>query len=274
MSDKAFRFGVVATPESAAQWREQARRIEGQGYSTLLMPDGLRLLSPTAALPVAAEATTGLRVGTFVTAAALRPPRMAAWEAHSLTVLTEGRFEFGIGTGRADLAEAAVELLERPATTAAQRLDDVTRTVADLRELDGELRTPVMMAAGGPKARAVAATLADTVALAFPPLTDRAAVAETVTELRAAAGDRADDLELSCNIFLIGDDLPPWIAAFVRTDAATLAARDSLVRLPADVDAMVDELQRRRTELGVSYVTVNAAFADAFAPVVARLAGR
>ena len=38
-------------------------------------------------------------MGTFVLAAPLRPPRAAAWEGHSMTVLTDGRFDFGIGTG-------------------------------------------------------------------------------------------------------------------------------------------------------------------------------
>ena len=37
---------------------------------------------------------------------------------------------------------------------------------------------------------------------------------------------------------------------------------------------MADELRRRRDAFDVSYVTVNGAFADELAPVVARLAGR
>ncbi|MET8872145.1 hypothetical protein [Nocardia sp. NPDC004604] len=40
-------------------------------------------------------ALTDLRVGTWVYASSLRPA--AAWEAHSLSLLTEGRFEMGIG---------------------------------------------------------------------------------------------------------------------------------------------------------------------------------
>jgi len=110
MSDHRFRFGVVATPQDGDQWRATAQRVAELGYSTLLMPDGLQLLSPFPALATAA-ATAEVRVGTFVLAAPLRPPRSAAWEAHSLTVLTGGRFEFGIGTG-----------LPRAATQAAQEL--------------------------------------------------------------------------------------------------------------------------------------------------------
>jgi len=52
------------------------------------------------------------------------------------------------------------------------------------------------------------------------------------------------------------------------------AAGDSLTLLRGDVDAMVDELQRRRDAFGVSYVSVNGAFFEALAPVVERLAGQ
>jgi len=38
--------------------------------------------------------------------------------------------------------------------------------------------------------------------------------------------------------------------------------------------AAAEEIQRRRDDIGFSYVVVGAAFADALAPVVAKLAGR
>jgi hypothetical protein len=55
---------------------------------------------------------------------------------------------------------------------------------------------------------------------------------------------------------------------------ATLIERDSLVILRGSVSEMADELQRRRERLGVSYVSVNAAYIEQFAPVVELLAGR
>src|SRR5579862_5163052 len=111
MTDRAFRFGVVTTPQNGlAGWLQTARRVEELGYSTLLMPDGLQLLAPFVSLGVAASATTSLRVGTFVLASPLRNPRIAAWDAHSLSILTGGRFELGIGTGRPEVAEESVNL--------------------------------------------------------------------------------------------------------------------------------------------------------------------
>jgi hypothetical protein len=44
--------------------------------------------------------------------------------------------------------------------------------------------------------------------------------------------------------------------------------------LQGSADEMVDELQRRRDTLGVSYISVNGAFFEQLAPVVERLAGR
>lgn len=98
---RPFRFGIVAPFLSdLPTWREQVRRIADHGYSTVLMPDFPQLQpSPAAALAVAAT-LADVRVGTWVYAAPLRAPWLTAWEAHSLTILTQGRFEMGIGAGR------------------------------------------------------------------------------------------------------------------------------------------------------------------------------
>ncbi|GAA1305900.1 LLM class flavin-dependent oxidoreductase [Pseudonocardia xinjiangensis] len=275
MSDRAFRFGVVATPTGGPdEWIASARRAEELGYSSLLMPDGLQLLAPFPSLAVAASATKDLRVGTFVLASPLRPPRSAAWEGHSLSVLTGGRFEFGIGTGRPAVREFT-ESLGVPFGTAAERLQQVADSIDHLRELDGtERRTPVLVAAGGPKALAVAADKADIVTLAAAPLASRDELAGMVRTLRNAAGDRADAIELAMNLFVVGTEVPPWTQSFVGADAATLIEHDSLVMLRGSTTEMADELQRRRDALGVSYISVNGAFFEQLAPVVERLAGR
>ncbi|MGI9000459.1 MAG: LLM class flavin-dependent oxidoreductase [Pseudonocardia sp.] len=251
MTARPFRFGVVATPQGGPeQWIDTARRAEELGYSTLLMPDGPQLLAPFPSLAVAASVTTTLRVGTFVLASPLRPPRSAAWEAHSLTELTGGRFELGIGTGRPEVQRAA-ELLGMPASTGAQRLQQVASTVEHLRELDGDHRTPVLMAAGGPKARALAAEIVDTVTLAADPLASRDEFTAMSSDLRATAGERADHIELAMNLFVVGDEVPPWTQAFIGADAATLIAHDSLTMLRGTTAEMADELQRRRDGFGV-----------------------
>ena len=144
-----FRFALQSTPQDQQQWLAVARRAEQLGYSALLTPDGLQLPSPIPALGIAAGATTSLHVGTYVLASPLRAPRLAAWEAHSLSLLSGGRFQLGIGTGRPEVAQQAAELLGQPVTSPAQRLAQVEQTIDDLRALDGERHTPVLIAAAG-----------------------------------------------------------------------------------------------------------------------------
>jgi alkanesulfonate monooxygenase SsuD/methylene tetrahydromethanopterin reductase-like flavin-dependent oxidoreductase (luciferase family) len=274
MTTRAFRFAVQAVPRDGSQWLATARRAEELGYSTLLMPDGMQLLSPLPALALAAGATTSLRVGTFVLASPLRAPRLAAWDAHTLSLLTGGRFELGIGTGRPEVAEQSVRLLGQPETTGSQRLSLAEQTIDDLRILDGQRHTPVLMAAAGPKARAVAAAKADIVTLAVGPVTSREEVARLAAEVREAAGDRASRIELAMPIFVIGDEASAWTQQFLQADMATLIARDSLMILRGSPRQMADELERRRDGLGISYVSVSAVFIDQFAPVVELIAGR
>ena len=275
MGGRTFRFGVVVTPDGGPErWVATVRRAEELGFSSVLMPDGLQLLAPFPSLAVAANATADLRVGTFVLASPLRPPLSAAWEGHSLSVLSGGRFEFGIGTGRPQAAEFA-EQLGLPWGTPAQRLQQVADAIDHLRKLDGDRRTPVLVAAGGPKALDLAAEKADIVTLAAAPLTPRGEVVAMADRLRAAAGNRADDIELAMNLFVVGDEVPPWVRQFTGTDAETLIAHDSLSMLRGGSPAeMADELERRRDSIGVSYVSVNGAFMEQLAPVVERLAGR
>ena len=64
MTARAFRFAARGTPQDGTQWLATARRAEELGYATLLMPDGLQLLSPLPALALAAGATTTRAVAT------------------------------------------------------------------------------------------------------------------------------------------------------------------------------------------------------------------
>jgi hypothetical protein len=56
-------------------------------------------------------------------------------------------------------------------------------------------------------------------------------------------------------------------------DPEALRAMDSLFSLPDDPAAVIDELLRRREEIGFSYFVFGAGFAERFAPVLARLSG-
>jgi alkanesulfonate monooxygenase SsuD/methylene tetrahydromethanopterin reductase-like flavin-dependent oxidoreductase (luciferase family) len=261
-------------PQDGASWLATATRAEKLGYSTLMVADGMHLPSPFPALALAAGATTTLRVATFVAASPLRPPRLAAWDAHTLSSLSDGRFEFGIGTGVPQVVEQSVQLVGLPPTSGAERLALAAQAIDALRELDGDKHTPVLMAAGGPRARAMAAAKADIVTMAVGPLVGRDEIARLVAEVREAAGSRGDSIEFAAPVFAVGDEVPPpWIEQFLQADMAALTAHDSLMILPGTPRQMADELERRREALGISYVSVNAAYCEQFAPVVELLAG-
>jgi len=265
---RPFRFGVVAPlTTDLPTWRDRVRRIADNGYSTLLMPDVPHWQpAPGPALATAA-ALADLRVGTWVYASPLRPAWSTAWEAHSLSILTEGRFEMGIGTGRPGIDDLIREL-GMPVASSGERLTRVRDTVTALRDLDGpDLHTPVVMAVRGPKARALALELADTVNFALPPGETRGDVARLAREFRAVR-----DIELALHVPVIGDSVAPFMAP-PDTDTAALHAMDSLAVLPSDPAAAAEEIQRRRDEIGFSYYVFGADFADAFAPVVAELTG-
>jgi alkanesulfonate monooxygenase SsuD/methylene tetrahydromethanopterin reductase-like flavin-dependent oxidoreductase (luciferase family) len=266
---RPLRFGVVAPiTTDVPTWLDQLRGLTDSGYSTILMPDVPQWQpAPGPALAVAAT-ITDLRVGTWVYASPVRPAWSTAWEAHSLTVLTDGRFDMGIGTGRPGIADQLREL-GLPAVPVDQRSDQVRAVVTALRELDGaEWHTPVAMAVGGPKAKALAAELADTVSFVMPHTETR-----TETMQRVRDFDNRRDLELALHVPVIGDSVAPFMAA-PGTDTAAIRAADSLAFLPSDPAAAAEEIQRRREEMGFSYFVFGADVAGPLAPVVAELAGR
>ncbi|MEU8197539.1 TIGR03621 family F420-dependent LLM class oxidoreductase [Microbispora amethystogenes] len=273
---KDFRFGIVAglAPDAAA-WTATAHRAENLGYSTLLVPDTLGTLPPLLAMTAAATATTTLRVGTFVLAAPYRNPRLLAYELAGLDFLSGGRLEVGVGAGR-PAAEQDARALGMPYGTAGGR-------VAQVRSVIGEVRTafardglgvrrqgpPILVAGSGPRMLALAAAEADIVALAVPAVTPEEGLRGPVGTLRELAGARFDDIELSLNLFQVGDVPAPWLP-----EGSPTIPDDAAAVLRGTPREMAGTLLRRRDELGISYVTVNGFYADAFAPVVELLTGR
>src|SRR5438094_6674180 len=264
-----FRFAVVAPLRPALPtWRDRVRRIADAGYSTLLMPDVPQWQPAPGPTLAFAAALANIRVGTWVYASPVRPPWVTAWEADSLSVVTEGRFEMGVGTGRPGIEDELREL-GLPVLPPSERLAQVRETVRALRDLDGPtLHTPVVMAVRGPKALALAADVADTVTFALLPGESRVEVARLARDFRAIR-----DVELALHVSVIGDTVAPFMAP-PDTDPAALRAVDSLAILPGDPTAAAEEVQRRREEIAFSYFVFGADFADALAPVVAELAGR
>jgi probable F420-dependent oxidoreductase len=270
MSKRAFRFGVVTgRAASGSEWLAMARRVEGFGYSTVLVPDTRHTFSPFAAIAAASAVTTRLRFGTFVLSAPNWTPGALVREVATARELTGGRFELGIGAGRPD-ASADAEQFGQAFGSPGDRLRQVAEAIAAVRAEPNV--PPILMAAGGPNALRLAATQADIIALGVPPKTTEETVKERVALIREYAGARFDDLEIGINLLAVGSELPAEAARRFGFELGDLPEGTPAV-LPGTVDEMVATLQRRRDELGISYVAVGESQAEALAPVVERLSG-
>ena len=294
---RPFRFGVVAPQaQSAAEWRRIAARAETLGFSTLMLPDTTgSVLAPFAALGVAAGATSTLRLGNWVLANDLRNPVLVAREAATLDLLSDGRFELGLGAGRGDNDYASFGLEPASDGVRLRRLGEALHIMralfaGDRVSFSGKHYTvvnatlyppprkqlPLLIAASGPKAIAQAGQYADTVAIGSR---SRDFLSRQVDWLRAAAGERFASIELASIAFVVPEGNPAAAqatAAIVKRfgiDLDSAIAEKAPNLLTGSTSAMIDQLQERRATFGLSYVVLGVQDADTCAPLVQRLAG-
>jgi probable F420-dependent oxidoreductase len=308
---RKFRFGVQAsTARTGTEWAEQARTIEGLGYSTLFMPDHFvdTTLAPMVALPFAAAATTTLRIGMLVLGNDYKHPAVVAKEAATLDVLSDGRLEFGLGAGWMTADYDALGLRYDGPGVRIERLAEALAVVKGAWG-DGALdfagdhytitayeglpkprqlpRPPIVVGGGGPKLLRLAGREADIVGI-NPILSAGEIGAEAARDtlgdstvrkvgwIRQGAGERFDELELQIRYFVaaITDDaqaLAEAMAPAFGVDPSEALSSGGV--LAGSVDEVCDTLERRREEWGVSYVVLGDDNYEQFAPVVARLAG-
>ncbi len=308
---RPFRFGVnVRTTASAADWTALARKVEDLGYASLNVPDHLaEMLAPMPALAVAAAATTRLRVSTMVLDNDFRHPVLVAREAATLDLLSDGRLDLGLGAGhmksefdeaglRFDRGAVRVERLGEAVTIIKGLLAGETVTFAGRHyQVTGHTvyprpvqrpHPPIVIGGNGPRLLALAAAEADVIGLsgitfrrggtepdlvAFRP----AAVDERVRLLREAAGARFERLELSALVqrVIVTDDRRAGAEELTRRWPALGVddILDSPFLLLGTLDEIAGQLVARRARWGISSYVIFEPSLDAFAPIVARLAG-
>jgi probable F420-dependent oxidoreductase len=307
---KPFRFGVqVSQTSSASAWRDKARKMEDLGYSTLFMPDHFgEELAPLPAIAMAAAHTTTLRVGSLVFDNDYKHPAILAKEVATIDFLSDGRFEFGIGAGWMRTDYDALGLPYDPPAVRVDRFEEALHIVKQC--FSGEQFTyhgehyrmtdyaswprPVqpggpliLVGGGGRRVLSIAAREADIVGI-NPNLSEGAITAASAQDslapqtdrkvewVRAAAGDRLDDIEIQIRFFVT--KVTHDRAGFAEAIAPMFGvgpedALESAAVLVGSVDEIVDQLQRRRERWGLSYVVVGDDNVDEIAPVVAKLAG-
>ena len=305
-----FRFGVqLSNASSGAAWRDLARSVEGLGYSTLFIPDHFEdQLGPLVALTVAAEATTDLKVGSLVFGNDYRHPVVLAKEIATLDLMSEGRVEFGLGAGWMTSDYEQSGMTNDPAGVRITRMAESLTVMKSLwstgactfegehYQITGAIgaplphhrpHPPIIIGGGGKRVLGIAAREADIVGV-NPSLAAGYVgpeVLETTTAeyyderigwIREAAGERFADLELQVLTFVVQivPDREDATARLAQMMSVTAEQVDrSPIALIGTVEQIIERLVERRARVGFSYVVVHEAEMEAFAPVVAALAG-
>ena len=318
---RPFRFAVQATrATSAAEWRDLARRVEELGYTTLFLADHYlgkgqasrearwppQHLAPIAAMAIAAAVTTTLRVGCRVFCVDYHLPGALAKEAATLDLLSDGRFEFGIGAGWSEPEYRAMGITFDAGARRATKLEEVValfkaHCAGEPLDLKGEFVTardytglpspvqrphpPIMIGGSRRRVLSLAGREADIASInnvPFEPigpngLTPQKEAARRLSFVRDAAGDRFADLDIESSPFFTTvtedrDAAAARVATTVGVPGAGLLNHPNV--LIGSIGEIADRLQERRETLGVNYVSVQQTEIDSFAPVVAQLAGK
>lgn len=291
-----FRFTVVtAGAPSHTAWVALARRAEELGYATLVVPDRTIIgFAPLTALAVAAEATTSLRIGCRVFCNDYRHPALLAKEVATLDVLSDGRFELGLGAGigpwdyqqlgmpfedagtRVSRLQESLAILKGLFTQESVTFSGKYYTISGMKGLPWPIQKPhppIVMGCAGKRMLSLAAREANGISLMFrisPQDRDgpNALLEEQLAWLREAAGSRFAHLELTqlaYNITITGP----------RTDSRPEEEGPPLPRIPMSIEQAVEHLLGQRERYGFSSIPVyGGAQMEKFAPVVARLAGK
>ena len=157
-------IGVMVTPEAAGQIVEAARLAERQGFDFLACGEHVlfHVASPNAfvALAAAAAATRRIRLLSALTIAPLYPAGLLAKMATTVDVISDGRFDLGIGVGGEyppEFAACGVPVSQRGARTdetleicAQLFAGDAVRFDGRFAQIEDQRLAPRPVQAGGP----------------------------------------------------------------------------------------------------------------------------
>jgi probable F420-dependent oxidoreductase len=266
-------------------------------------------LAPIPALAAVAAATTTLRLGSLVFGNDYRHPFVLAKEAATLDVLSEGRFELSLGAGwmKTDYEEAGLTY-DSPRVR-VERFEEAVQVVQGLLRTDGPFTfdgtyyqvrqhsllprpiqqpgPPLIIGGGGKRVLSFAAQHADIVSINVnlregtggpetAPNASPERTREKVAWVKEAAGARFTDLELNALIgfVMITDDADGIAKAMApHFGISDEDARHIPLALLGTTDEMIEELEWRRAEYGISYWSIESDAWEALGPVVSALAG-
>lgn len=274
------------------------------------MPDHFtEQLAPLPALTAAAMATSTLRIGALVWDNDYKHPVVFAKEMATLDVLSDGRLDLGIGAGWmiSDYEQSGIPY-DSPGTRIDKMIEgiDIMKgcfsdgpfsyagkhyTITNYNGMPKPVQgacPPILIGGGGKRVLSYAAKVADIVGInatmtagAVGPEAISTMTAEAVDGkvdiVREASGDRINDIEMNIRAFLVNvtDDAQGAISRLAKG----MGVEESMIAntpfaLMGPPSKLIEDLLARRERWGFSYVIVGGEDVEAFAPVVAALAGK
>ena len=284
-----------------------ADHILGEGEALQKANHPVQNLAAIPAMAYAAAVTKSINIGCRVFCIDYHNPVVLIKSAMTIDKLSNGRLEFGLGAGWITEEYAAIGLSMDEPVVRIDRLADVIEGVKafrgdgpatvsnntlNWRDFAGDPKpvgaAPIMIGGGSPRILRLAGREADIVSLNFNnrsgmigpdgvQLSSEAETQKKVGWIKQGAGDRFDQLEIEIGAYFtfVMDDPSPVLGQFAQMFG--LSEQDMAKHphaLFGSVDAICDELERRRELHGISYITVGYDNAESFAPVVERLAGK
>ena len=298
------------TGNDAARWAAELRRIEDLGFHAVAVSEHYSrgwTMDALTAMNFALASTTRLRAIPLVLNNDLHHPAILAKAIATADVLSGGRTAVGIGAGWLVDDYKALGATYDTAPIRIDRLTEALRIITmfftglpvtfggryyRLNGLEAlprpvqDPRPPVLVGGGGPRMLALAASLADIVGVharlgpggfdagAAEGLS-RASIDKKIDLIAAAAseaGRPVPPVQFTCyDVNIAGMQVTPIRQSFSDfIDAHPASFADSPTSLRGEIGKCVDDLQRWRQELGISYWNLGGNV-DAIAPIVARL---
>jgi probable F420-dependent oxidoreductase len=290
MVARQFRFGVnLLGVGSRTEWQAKAKRAEDLGYDVILVPDHLGMLAPFPSLVAAAEVTSRPRLGTLVLNAGFYKPALLAREVAGTDQLVDGRLEIGLGAGH---VKEEFDDAELPFPNAGQRVDYLEHTVIELRRrliddkhvpaIAQRAVPPIMIGGHRDRLLRLAARHADIISLAgVDPRghlgetnPGEAALAERITFIRSAAGDRTAEIELNLMISSVVLERRELDLSLPRRFFPDLSD-EALLGLPGVLhgsqQAIAEVLYEYREIYGLTYFAVTEPAMTDFAQVISHM---
>ncbi|MDH6119167.1 putative F420-dependent oxidoreductase [Kitasatospora sp. GAS204A] len=284
---RSFRFGFsLASHRTSAALAETVRTAESYGYDSAVTVDhlGPNRSSPFLALLAAAHAGQRLRLGTYVLNCGFWNPSILAREVATLSRMTEGRVELGVGSG---VVKSEFDGAGIPFEPFRQRMDRLEATLDELDRLFAQetdlVRPPLLLGGTSDRLLRMAAERADTVSFSgwvqvpgSPVGTLGIIPAEQADErlefFRSVAGDRLPEIER--NVFVLDvrvtDDR--WAEAEAMAAEEPFLTPEQALETPfvliGTVEEIAEQILRHRERYGFTSFTVQRPAMEAFGPAI------